>query len=169
MSFYKNIYNKPHRPTDDYVTPQKEWQRLKDFIKPNQIIWDPFYCDGTSKAYLQDTFEPKEVIHEDVDYLNNQCEPDTYDIIVTNPPFSQKDQILRWLIDLDKPFCVLFPMTMITTKKFLKLIKDKDIKFILPSGRIRFERNGEPLKSSSFYTCIWITRYLDIKDTLIII
>jgi len=37
-------------------------------------------------------------------------EPDEYDAIISNPPFSKKDRVLKRLYQLDKPFAVLLPM-----------------------------------------------------------
>lgn len=37
-------------------------------------------------------------------------EPDEYDIIISNPPFSIKDKILERLYELGKPFAVLLPL-----------------------------------------------------------
>ena len=37
-------------------------------------------------------------------------EPEDYDVIVSNPPFSIKDKILERLYELNKPFAVLLPM-----------------------------------------------------------
>lgn len=37
-------------------------------------------------------------------------EPDDYDIIVSNPPFTIKDKILERLYELEKPFAILLPL-----------------------------------------------------------
>lgn len=37
-------------------------------------------------------------------------EPPEYDCIVSNPPFTQKDAVLKRLYELGKPFAVLLPL-----------------------------------------------------------
>lgn len=39
-----------------------------------------------------------------------EYEPDDYDIIVSNPPFTIKDKILERLYELEKPFAILLPL-----------------------------------------------------------
>lgn len=51
-------------------------------------------------------------------------EPEDYDVIVSNPPFSKKDKILERLYELNKPFAVLLPMNSLQGQSRYKLFKN---------------------------------------------
>jgi len=73
---------------DDYMTPNYAWDNIKDYIPKDKIIWEAFYGNGNSGNYLKTL--GFNVIHEDIDFFNN----DKGDIIVSNPPFTIKKEIL---------------------------------------------------------------------------
>ena len=49
----------PKGRTDDYITPLYAWEQIKQFIPVNNalgtptVIWEPFYCDGSSGDNLR--------------------------------------------------------------------------------------------------------------------
>ena len=45
-----------------------------------------------------------------------EYQPDHWDVIVSNPPFSIKDDILKRLYELGKPFAILLPMNSLQGK-----------------------------------------------------
>lgn len=164
MSYYKHIQGKDVGKIgdDSYTTPMEEFEKLKDFVPEGLTIIDPFCYDGTSRDYIKKVFKPKKVIHScGKDYFNGVHKLPLFDMVVTNPPFSQKREVLKWLVGLDKPFVCLLPTSVITTQWFLETVKDKsEVGIIMPVGRIRFEKDGAPMKHNAFYTCLWVTRYV---------
>lgn len=56
--------------------------------------------------------EGYQVIHSHIDEGKNFFfyEPDEYDIIISNPPFSIKDDIIKHLYELSKPYAILLPI-----------------------------------------------------------
>jgi hypothetical protein len=44
-----------------------------------------------------------------------------YDILITNPPFALKYDILKLCVDSKKPFVLLLPLTMMTTAKWFNM------------------------------------------------
>lgn len=49
-----------------------------------------------------------------------EYEPQHYDLIITNPPYSFKDQFLKRAFELDKPFMMLLPITTLEGKSEAK-------------------------------------------------
>ena len=138
--------------TDNYMTNKDEWFRIKSFIPKDKKIWCPFYCDGSQKAYFNEM--GFDVIHEDKDFFN--YEPD-FDIIIDNPPFSIKKEILLKLKKLDKPFILICPSMMLSFKYFQELFKN-NIQIIIPEKRIKFTQLNSTNKNytppfASFYFC----------------
>ncbi len=146
MSFVKDKY------TDNYITNKNDWLRIKEYIPKDKIIWSPFYCDGKQKEYFEDM--NINIIHEDKDFFSYTPK---YDIIIDNPPFSKKKQILNKLKELDKPFILICPSMMLSYKYFQNDFKN-DIQVIIPSKRINFRhiesnKNNYSPPFASFYFC----------------
>ena len=95
---------------DDYMTPKDAWERIKDFIPKYKVIWEAFYGDGESGEFLSDL--GFNVIHEEIDFFTNNAG----EVIVSNPPFSKKKQVMTRLTDLDKPFIIICPSSMVNTQ-----------------------------------------------------
>lgn len=155
---------KDRKKIDNYMTPKSAWENIKDLIPKDKIIWEPFYGDGKSGEYLKSL--GFNVIHEDQDFFKNN----KGDIIVSNPPFSKTESILKKLSEYDKPFILIMPITKISTGYFKKYFKDK-IQIIIPPRRIHFKKliNGkepegwkEQCNFECFYYCYKINLPKDI-------
>lgn len=137
--------------TDNYMTAKSTWKAVKQFIPTDKVIWEPFYGNGQSGQFLREL--GFNVIHEDEDFfLNNKG-----DIIVTNPPFSKKKEILKKLKELDKPFMIICPSMMLGYKYFQELFANQ-IQIIVPTKRISFNHINNLGKIysppfGSFYYC----------------
>ena len=94
------------KDSDNYITNKSDWERIKEYIPKDKVIWSPFYCDGKQKEYFEEM--GYNIIHEDKDFFSYT--PD-YDIVVDNPPFSKKKEVLRRLKELDKPFIMISFLT----------------------------------------------------------
>jgi len=116
------------------MTPTSAWDNIKHYIPKDKIIYEAFYGDGKSGSYLKEL--GFNVIHEEIDFFENN----RGDIVVSNPPFSQIPEILKRLVELDKPFILIMPSSKIITQYFRKLFaKNKNrIKIIIPRKRIQF-------------------------------
>ena len=96
------------------MTPKSAWEEIHQLIPKGKVIWEAFYGDGNSGTYLRELgFE--EVIHEPINFF----EHDLGDLVVSNPPFSLKKQVLERLVSLDKPFILLMPIATLATTPLL--------------------------------------------------
>ena len=81
-------------------------------------------------------------------------EPEGYDVIVSNPPFSIKDKILERLYELNKPFAVLLPMNSLQGKSRYKFF-EKGIQLLSFDQRIGYHNINSmdiPIEGSPFAT-----------------
>lgn len=127
-----------YKDSDNYATDKNVWEIIKEFIPQNKKIYAPFYCDGKQKEYFSDM--GFDIIHEDVDFFNNTFE---YDIIVDNPPFSKKKEILTELREIDKPFILIIPTCLLSLKWFQNLYSN-NIQVIIPMKRLTFTHLTHP-------------------------
>jgi hypothetical protein len=138
---------------DDYMTPKSAWEAIQQFIPADKIIWESFYGNGDSGRYLQEL--GFNVIHENIDFFEN----DRGDIIVSNPPFSLKKEVMERLIKLDKPFILIMPSSTLNCTYIRDNLKDK-LQIVVPRRRIQFNKleNGKLLNTNKcnfdcFYYC----------------
>ena len=140
------------KDSDNYITNGTDWERIKDYIPKDKKIWAPFYCDGKQKEYFKDM--GFDIIHEDRDFFSYT--PD-HDIVIDNPPFSKKKEILKRLKELDKPFILIAPSVLLCYKYFQTDFKD-DLQIIVPFSRIKFKHLKSDNKNytppyASFFFC----------------
>ena len=119
---------------DDYMTPKYVWDWIKDFIPKDKVIWEAFYGDGESGKNLSDL--GFNVIHEETDFFTNNLG----DVIVSNPPFTKKKAVMTRLKEIDKPFIIICPSSMLNTQYVRHLFKDDRLQIIIPNKRINFKK-----------------------------
>jgi len=148
---------------DDYMTPKYAWENIKEFIPKDKIIWEAFYGDGESGKHLENL--GFNVIHEEIDFFHN----DKGDIIVSNPPFSDKNKTLERLKDLDKPFIIILPQPAINTKSIREFFKD-DIQIIIPRRRIQFIKHtddGNETQNRCNFDCFYYCYKMNLPRDII--
>jgi hypothetical protein len=128
--------NKSFLKHDDYMTPKYAWENIAHLIPKDKVIWEAFYGDGKSGAYLQEI--GFEVIHDQDDFF----ETNKGDIIVSNPPFSKSKNVLTRLVELEKPFILILPSSKINTQYVRSLFMNQvdKLQIIIPKKRISFEK-----------------------------
>ena len=139
---------------NDYITPKSVWTQIAQFLPKDKVIWEAFYCEGSSGQHLKDL--GFDTIHKDVDFYKH----DLGDIIVSNPPFETKRDVFVRLKALGKPFVMLSPADMMSSQYFSDLFGDS-IQVIVPRQRICFQRVeengsvGEPRRGNfnTYYYC----------------
>ena len=151
---------------DDYMTPKHAWEDIKDYI-PKKKIWEAFYGDGNSGNYLKEL--GYDVIHESIDFFTEQ--PDEWDIIVSNPPFSKSKEVMSKMLEYDKPFIMIMPSSKINTSYF-RTWKDKGLQIIIPRKRIHFTKlvDGkvpDKWKSSCNFDCFYYCYKMDLPRDII--
>lgn len=133
------FHTKTFTDHDDWMTPVSAWCDLilNQIVKHTpQVIWEPFYGDGTSGTNLGKMFHCG-IIHQPEDFFvtDHEC-----DIIITNPPFTLKKQVFQRLVELGKPFIILCPSSMINTRYMANLFADQEspLQICIPRKRIQF-------------------------------
>ena len=123
------------------------------YIPIGKKIWCPF--DEEWSAYYR-LFKERgyEVIRSSLsdgqDFFD--YEPATWDIVVSNPPFSKKDQVLKRLYNFGKPFAVLLPLTALQGIKRYQYLKN-GVQILAFDKRVCFYRGTNPavyMRSCSF-------------------
>ena len=154
---------------DDFQTPPEALKPLLPYLNKDWLIWE---C-ASGKGNLIKGLNKAGFIHiigtdilqtPDYDFL--RYKPEFFDCIITNPPFSLKQEFLARCYQLKKPFALLLPLTTFETRKRQELFEKYGIEVILFDKRINFETPNRIEKSSSWFATAWFTNWLNIGKQL---
>lgn len=150
----------PHKrkdTPDDFQTPGEEWARLFPHIPKHWKIWECACGKGKGvKAFQDGGFD---VIGTDVkqghDFLLPLHTPPAADCIITNVPFSLKDNFLERAYELGLPFIFLMPVTALAEQGRIGMWTEHGFpKLLYPPARINFETPSGEGTGASFYS-VW--------------
>lgn len=149
---------------DDFQTPAEALNPLLPFLKTDWVIWECAEGKGYLTKALKKSFD---VIGTDIltgyDFL--RWEPEHYDCIITNPPYSLKQKFLIRAYQLGKPFALLLPLTTLETKARQDLFKNYGVEIILFDRRINFHQPSGK-ESKAWFATAWFTNGLNIGKQL---
>ena len=123
---------------DEVYTPYYAVEPLLEFLPKDKVIWCPF--DEEWSAYYNCLTEKgytvvRSSLSEGRDFF--KYEPENWDILVSNPPFSKKDEVLKRAFSFEKPFALLLPVNSIQGKKRYKIFRN-DIQMLCFDSRVDY-------------------------------
>jgi len=128
------------------------------FIRSEIIIWCPF--DKENSFFVKCLKEHGwKVIHshkdEGKDFYN--YEPDNWDVIISNPPFTNKRKIFERALSFNKPFALIMSLTWLNDSAPCDLFLEKDLQLLKFNKRIKFLKpdgtSENKVTFSSAYYC----------------
>jgi hypothetical protein len=152
--------------SDEFGTPKEAIIPLLPYIKKEWVIWECAWGKGSLAKHFYD--EGFNVIGDDRDFIKDEYIESPYDIIITNPPYSLKEEFLTRCYELKKPFALLMPLTALEGIKRGKLFREFGIQLIIPNRRINFETpSGKG--SGSWFSTAWFCWKLDLPKDLMFV
>jgi len=150
--------------SNDFQTPIWTLKPLIPFI-PDGIVWEPACGKGNLVKGLSYYIE---TIGTDIltgnDFLLVDI-PDGVTSIITNPPYTLKNQFLKRCYKLNLPFALLLPLTTLETVSRQSLFREYGVEIILLPRRVAFETpSGEG--AGSWFATAWFTWKLNIGKEL---
>lgn len=148
----------------EYYTPNWVWDCLKPYIPPNKQIWECFRNEDIkstqSAEYLREL--GFDVINPLCDFFKN----DYGDIVISNPPYNIKKEVLFRLIEINKPFMLILPNIILNTLYFIELAKQHDeLQIIILPKRVDFIKPSNTKSKSTFHTLV-ICYKCHLKDRI---
>lgn len=156
---------------NEYYTPKKIWEKIIHLLPKDKIIYEPFnnskYPNSLKNHQtLKDLglkMRPLKIYNEETgenDFFNDDGKE--WDICVSNPPFDIKQDIIKHLVKLDKPFVLIVPVNTISCKYVSDI--GKDIQLILLKKRINFLNAG---KSSCCFPTLFLCYKMKLEKDFI--
>jgi hypothetical protein len=142
---------------DELYTPSNAIIPLIKYLSKELIIWE---CaekeseDGNiTKTLRENGYQVITTsIHNGYDFLNCKV-PEEINCIITNPPFSLKNEFLKRCYDLKLPFALLLPIQALDTKQRFEYYSKYGLDLMIFDKRVNYiGSNGSPPFASAWFT-----------------
>ena len=151
----KLMYSKGNN--DECYTPHYAVKPILKYIPKDAIVWCPF--DKQESEFVKQISQQNEVVYSHID--TNQdfftYEPDDWDVMISNPPFTNKRKYFERALSFNKPFALIMTNTWLNDSAPKKIFKDKDLQLLMFDKRMKFVspdgRNNDKITFSSSYYC----------------
>ena len=142
---------------DEAYTPAYGVRPLLEFLEPfrGRVIWCPFDTEASQFVQVL-TNAGHTVTHSHIDTGQDfyTYEPEHWDLMVSNPPFTNKRGIFERALAFGKPFALLMSNTWLNDAAPKQLFRDVDLELLMFDKRIEYEGQAVNKKitfSSSYY------------------
>lgn len=140
--------------SDKWYTPVEVVRTMLSVYPPKKgdRVLMPFDTDKSNftKVITQD-YDPL-AIYGVNDFLTKDYE---FDYLITNPPYSNKDEVIAKCIETGKPCVLVLPIDALGGVQRHKLYSQTNISVYIPTKRIKFiSENGEHKKSPANHSVI---------------
>lgn len=148
----KSLNRSMRNKNDERYTPPILVKPILKYIKPNSTIWCPFDTEYSEFVILLKESGHK-VIYSHIatgkDFF--EYEPnESYDYIISNPPFSKKLQVLDRLYKIGKPFAMLMNIECLNYQIVGEFFLHKSLQLLIVDKKVSFDGNTASFNTSYF-------------------
>ncbi|MDH4127267.1 MAG: hypothetical protein OEV44_00825 [Spirochaetota bacterium] len=163
---YKIDFAKKKSKSDEWYTPKSAVSHILSYLKPNSKILSPFDTKDSNFIKILNDAGHKVVythIKYGYDFFDlTKKQVAEYDYIISNPPYSKRNEILIKLYELEKPFAMLMNTNGLFDSSIRwNLFKSNNFCLIYLKGRVNYMKEyGLEEKSSPPFQSAYITNGL---------
>lgn len=142
---------------DECYTPDYGVLPILKYIPSDAIVWCPF--DTEDSEFVKQISKQNTVVYSHVKFGQNffEYEPENWDVIVSNPPFTNKRKFFERALSFQKPFALIMTNTWLNDSAPKQLFKEKDLQLLMFNKRMKFNspdgRVNDKITFSSSYYC----------------
>ena len=142
---------------DECYTPDYGVEPILKYIPKDTTVWCPF--DTEDSQFVIQISKQNKVIRSHLESGQDffDYEPDEWDMIVSNPPFTDKRKFFERALSFNKPFALIMTNTWLNDSAPKQLFKDKDLQLLMFDKRMKFispdGRNNDKITFNSSYYC----------------
>ena len=135
---------------DEYYTHAYAVKPILKYIKPHSVIWCPFDTNKSNFVKILMLKGHKVIsshLDDGIDFFKTDIESD---YIISNPPYTIKNDVLTRLFKLKKPFAMLMNAAGLFDSKYrFDLFKNNKFELMYMSKRVEYFTNYDnPIKST---------------------
>lgn len=146
---------------DELYTPREAIYPILKYLDKTKTYWEctDFGESNITKILKENGFKVICTNKEQINFLTQT--PDfEFDVIITNPPYSLKNEFLKKCYEYNKPFLLLLPLTALEGKERNRLYEKYGIEIIVLDKRINFMKN----KNNVWFNTSWFCRNITDKQ-----
>lgn len=143
---------KKNLSSDEQYTPRYAVLPIIQYLPKGKTVWCPFDTEHSEFVIALKEAAFKVVfshIGTGQDFFT--YEPEQWDLIVSNPPFSIKQKIVERCLSLGKPFALLMGNLWLNSSAPYRLFREKEMQMLLFDKRIQFKQENGVYFSSSYF------------------
>ena len=155
---------------DECYTPDYAVKPILEYIPEGATVWCPF--DTEASEFVRLISKQNKVIKSHLDdgqdFLQWQPSED-WDVIVSNPPFSNKRKFFERALSFNKPFALIMTNTWLNDSTPKILFHDKDLQLLMFDKRMEFNQsdgkvNNKITFSSSYYCWNFLPKQIIMEE-----
>jgi len=155
---------------DECYTPEYGVIPIIKYIPKGVIVWCPF--DTKDSKFVQLIRRTHTVVYSHINEGKDffTYEPHEWDVIVSNPPFTNKRKFFERALSFNKPFALIMTNTWLNDSAPKQLFKERDLQLLMFDKRMEFiQPNVTPLDkkitfSSSYYCWNFLPKQLIMEN-----
>ena len=134
---------------DECYTPDYGVEPILEYIPKDAIVWCPF--DEPSSEFVKQISKQNTVVHSHINEGKDffEYEPDEWDVIVSNPPFTNKRKFFERALSFGKPFALIMTNTWLNDSAPKQLFKEKDLQLLMFDKRMKFVSQSRSLTATT--------------------
>lgn len=142
---------------DECYTPDYGVTPILKYIPQDAKVWCPF--DKAESEFVKQISQTHSVEYSHIDDGKDffTYEPFHWDVIVSNPPFTNKRKFFERALSFNKPFALIMTNTWLNDSAPKQLFKEKDLQLLMFDKRMKFHspdgRPNDKITFSSSYYC----------------
>ena len=155
---------------DECYTPDYAVKPILEYIPDGATVWCPF--DTEASEFVRLISKKNKVIKSHLDdgqdFLQWQPKED-WDMIISNPPFSNKRKFFERALYFNKPFALIMSNTWLNDSTPKILFHDRDLQLLMFDNRMEFNQsdgkvNNKITFSSSYYCWNFLPKQIIMKE-----
>lgn len=137
---------------DELYTPEYAIKPLLKFLPKNIKIWEctDYGSSNITKILKKNGYGVIKTHKNNFDFINDIPDFD-FDMIITNPPYSLKDEFIKKCYEYKKPFALLLPITSLEGIERGKMFRNKGVEVLVLDKRIDFNGKGKNWYNTSWF------------------
>ena len=141
-----------HTLNDEFYTPEVAIIPLLKYLPKNITIWEctDFGGSNITKVLKKHGYNVISTHKENFNFLTDDPTFE-FDMIITNPPYSLKDEFIEKCYQYKKPFALLLPITALEGVKRGGLYRKHGIELLIFDKRINYMKN----KKANWFNTSW--------------
>lgn len=138
---------------DEYYTPPILVEPIIKYVNPKWTVWCPFDTEDSEFVIALRKIGCNVVyshiwMGEEYDFF--KYEPEHYDCIISNPPFTKKLAVFDRLYKLGKPFAMVCGLPILNYQEVGEFFLDKELQLFIVDKKVSFDGNTASFNNSYF-------------------